>query len=428
MIFKNVRKGRNQSLLARLLVLAVLTSLSLLSFAADNYQVTDLGKLGGVTAEGSAINDSNVIVGFSSGDDFAAHAFAFSDGQMNDLGFLLSDAVPEGNSLGFGLNNNNIAVGYSVETKLNVDGDSVDVRVSTYFDIDNLTINPVPQFDPDRPRESRGIAINDNNIMVGFASIDPPNDVDANGDPQDFVFDRGYFYDINADQMTIVGILEDNDSARVTLRAIHNDGFAVGISGQLQAGQVINSQVFSVNLSDPTTLSKIDIFGGVVQQVSGMNSAKKIVGSARTADNRNVVGYVYDVQTSTSTALGTLNDNFKFSEAFDINDLDQIVGTSQIQSSPSAFHAILYENDTLKDLSKIIGCDTGWILQDARGISNAGIITGTGIFEGERRAYMLTPIAGIAPDCDALNRSGGGSTPLSGLIGLLLLGLYRQKS
>lgn len=428
MFCETVKRNRNQQLSAKMCLLSVvMLSLAMLippSFAANNYQITDLGKLGGNNAESSAINDNNVVVGFSSGNNFVAHAFAYRDSQMTDLGFLTSDFITAGNSFAFGINNNNIAVGYSTETKQNGDGDSGEVNVATYYDVDNLTINPLPQVDEANPRESRAIAINDNNIVVGFASIDPPDDVDADGAPISTVADRGFFYDINTAQMITIGTLDDNASATITLRAIHNDGFAVGISSQV-IGSQNTSQVFSVDFSDPATLTKLEIFGGVGHQVWAVNSAKKVVGSARTADNRNIEAYVYDVTTRAATALGVLNNNFKFSEAFDINDLDQIVGTSQVQNSPSGFHAILYENGEIKDLSELIGCDTGWILQDARGISNSGIITGTGVFEGERRAYLLTPLAGTAPDCD-INQSSG-SMPVSGLLGLLLFGFYRRK-
>jgi len=400
---------------------------------ADNYQVNDLGKLGGNNAESFAINEEGLIVGFSTGADFGSHAFVYQNGVMVDLGFLVSEAFPEGSSAAFGLNNNNIAVGFSTQSidtgDLDEDGDPIliDINVGTYFDIANLTVNTLPLVDPDLPREVRGISVNDNNIIVGFASINPPDDVDANGDPTSALFDRGFFYDINTDQMTILGSLDNTDGDIVILRAINNDDFAVGISTQL-VNEINTTQVFSVDLSAPDDLTRLDIFGGQIQQPWDVNAAKKVVGSARTEDNQNVQAYLYDVQTATATSLGNLNENFRFSEAFGINDSDQIVGTSQIQNSPSTFHAFIYEDGGMKDLSQLIGCDTGWILQEARAINNLGIITGNGIFEGERRAYSLTPLAGIAPDCAELeDSSGSGSIPLSGLFSLLLLSLCRKR-
>ena len=411
----------------------VITSItSQTAFSADNYQVTDLGKFGGINAESFAINEEGLMVGFSTGTDFSSHAFVYQNDTLVDLGFLINDLLPGGVSVALGVNNNNIATGFSTQAldsgEVDADGEVIfnNINVGTYFDIANLTVNALPQVDPDINRETRGISINDNNIIVGFASIDPPDDVDSNGDPISSLFDRGFFYDIASDQMTIVGSLDDNDAATVVLRAINNDNFAVGVSTQL-VNEINSTQVFSVDLSAPNELTRLDIFGGAIQQAWDVNAAKKVVGSARTETNQNVQAYLYDVQTAAATALGYLNDNFGFSQAFGINDSDQIVGTSQIQNSPSTFHAFIYENGSMKDLSNMIGCDTGWILQEARAINNTGVITGNGIFEGERRAFSLTPLAGTAPDCELLNSSGGGSVPVSGLFSLFLLSFFRKR-
>ena len=406
-------------------------TISLAVFSADNYQVTDLGKFGGLTAESFAINEDGLIVGFSSGGNFGSHAFVYQNNLLVDLGFLISETFPEGTSVAFGINNNNIAAGFSTQSldsgEVDADGEPilVDINVGTYYDIANLTANPLPQVDPDSPREVRAISINDNNILVGFATLDPPDDVDANGDSLSTLFDRGFFYDIASDQMTIIGTLDDTHT--VVLRAINNDNFAVGISSQIVDG-IDTRQVFTVDLSDPDNLTRVQIFGGLIQLAWDVNSSKKIVGSAITETGRTLEAFVHDVQAGTTTSLGSLNENFPSSEAFGINDSDQIVGTSQVQSSPIAFHAFIYENGSMKDLSKLIGCDTGWIIQEARAINNTGVITGNGIFQGERRAFALTPLAGTAPDCDDEDSSGGGSMPLAGLFSLLLLSFCRKRN
>jgi len=425
-------------------VLITLT-ISLAVFSADNYQVTDLGKFDGNNAESFAINEQGVIVGLSNvvrssnvillpnGDLNINHAFVYQNDLLIDLGFLTIEGIPEGNSAAYGINNNNIAVGFSTQTlengEVDDDGDPIliDVNVGTYYDIANLTVNPLPQVDPGSPREARAISINDNNIIVGFANLDPPDDADANGDPLSTLFDRGFFYDIASDQMTIIGTLDNDDTATVVLRAINNDGFAVGVSSQVVDGRDTR-QVFTVDLSDPSNLTLVQIFGGLVQLAWDVNSSQKIVGSAITETSGDLEAFVHDVQTGTTTSLGSLNDNLPFSEAFGINDSDQIVGTSQVQSSPRTTHAFIFENGTMKDLSKLIGCDTGWIIQEARAINNSGVITGNGIFQGERRAFALTPLAGTAPDCDDSGSGGGGSIPLGGLYSLLLLSFFGKRN
>lgn len=397
------------------------------AYAADNYQVIDLGKLGGTKSEAFSINDSDAVVGISGGEEFSNHAFVYRDSQMSDLGSLVSDALPEGSSFAFGINNNEIAVGYSTETLVDGTGESVEVNVATYFDTSNQSINSLPQLDTDTPRESRGIAINNNNIMVGFARFDPPDDVDANGDPLAVPFDRGFFHDISSGVTSVVAPLDGEASQNITLRAILDDGFAVGASTQT-VDDISTTQVFVTDYSDPTVVTRLDIFGGIFQHPWAVNADKRIVGAARTSDNRDIEAFLYDMQTNSAIGLGFLNENFRYSEAFDINDSDQIVGLSQFQNSPNVFHAFLYEDGEMKDLSKLIGCDTGWSLHEARAINNNGVITGTGVFEGERRAYMLMPIAGTAPSCeDESESSGSGSLPIIGLLGFIFLGWLRNR-
>ena len=59
-----------------------------LNSQVSQYNVTDLGTLGGDSSDGYAINDSGQVAGFSdtSADEF--HAFLYSDGVMQDLGTL----------------------------------------------------------------------------------------------------------------------------------------------------------------------------------------------------------------------------------------------------------------------------------------------------------------------------------------------------
>ena len=85
------------------------------------------------------------------------------------------------------------------------------------------------------------------------------------------------------------------------------------------------------------------------------------------------------------TDLGTL-DGFLSSEAFAINDLGQIVGAS-------GKRAFIWESGMMTDLNDLLVPNAGWdYLFDARDINNNGQITGTGVIDGDRRAYVLTPI------------------------------------
>jgi probable HAF family extracellular repeat protein len=450
-IFTNKRK------ISRISLLALSIAWASTGQAADLYQVVDLGSLGEVSdenvvqsVEAFAINNLDSVVGNSSGEGFVNHAFIYQNNSLSELGFLdhsiyfdtTNSNVIDGPGISFAFGMNvDYAVGHSVESEVvqitandgNVSDLIVDTEMAVFYDINNLTINKIPQFLPDSPENARAIAINDNNLVVGFGLFDPEDGDDTNGNPLTTKYARGFFYNMDADSLIKVNPIGGEDAQLgIVLRAVNNAGYAVGISEEL-IDTVMTRQLVAIDVNDADTVEKIEVFGGALQLPWAVNNARKIVGGASINDSSSAVleAFIYDAGLGAITALGFLNDNFKYSEAFDINEVDQVVGISQLQKSPAQglpglFHAFLYENDSLKDLNKLISCEdaSAWLLHEARSINDSGVITGTGIFEGEKRAFMLMPLVGNAPNCE--DSSSGGSVPVIGLLLLTVLSMVRR--
>jgi probable HAF family extracellular repeat protein len=95
------------------------------------------------------------------------------------------------------------------------------------------------------------------------------------------------------------------------------------------------------------------------------------------------------------TDLGTLGG--EISTAYGIDNRDQVVGESE--TSPGGKrHAFLYSQGTLFDLNALIPTGSGWELVSARGINDRGQIVGVGLFQGQRRAFVLgTPVLKAEP-------------------------------
>jgi probable HAF family extracellular repeat protein len=83
-----------------------------------------------------------------------------------------------------------------------------------------------------------------------------------------------------------------------------------------------------------------------------------------------------------------------------INDDSQIVGASI--NAQGRNRAALFENGQTLDLNGLIDRDFGLILNEATDINSRGQITGVGYLNGEKRAFLLTPISVPLPNSAAL--------------------------
>jgi probable HAF family extracellular repeat protein len=86
--------------------------------------------------------------------------------------------------------------------------------------------------------------------------------------------------------------------------------------------------------------------------------------------------------------LGSLGGR---SVATDINDQKQVVGWSSTSDAPWQRLAFLWRNGEMLSLRDLIPQDSGWTLTTDNAINNKGQIVGTGIINGKKHAFLLTP-------------------------------------
>ena len=185
------------------------------------------------------------------------------------------------------------------------------------------------------------------------------------------------------------GVLVNLESLRAGTQAfaidINNHGFVVGTSSDtLGVNRPVawaNGRIEDLGTADP------DTDWGVAHAV---NDHGRIVGESAYIDS---TGY-HGVATlwrrdGTVRSLGVLNA--APSIAYDVNDHGQVVGQSDVSSGRG--RAVLWLNGSIFDLNDLIDGQSGWELNEARGINDRGQIVGTGLCPcGGQRGFLLTPM------------------------------------
>jgi probable HAF family extracellular repeat protein len=130
------------------------------------------------------------------------------------------------------------------------------------------------------------------------------------------------------------------------------------------------------------TGTAIPTFGGRISEARDVNSVGRAIGKAQIAsgDFR-----AFSYQAGSLADLGTLPGGTQ-SFAHGINNAGDIVGAAD---SDGMLHAFIYRNGVMTDLNTLIPPASGWVLTEARAISESRIVVGTGVFNGQQRAFQL---------------------------------------
>jgi probable HAF family extracellular repeat protein len=131
---------------------------------------------------------------------------------------------------------------------------------------------------------------------------------------------------------------------------------------------------------------------------AGGNSAANAINAEQ--EERIVGGFVtsagathaFRYANGASLDLGTLGG--RNSEALDVNARGEVVGVSDVAGGGT--RAFLWRDGTMYDLNTALPSGSGWVLQQATGISDAGQIVGIGTLDGAPRGFLLTPPADVA--------------------------------
>lgn len=315
------------------------------------YTVTDLGTLGGATSRAYAVNEQGHVAGsadtsvLDAGGEPIRHAFLWRDGRMMELG-----TPAAGNSEAYGLNDRDDVVGRR-------DWGAFLWRHN------GAAIKLQPGSDPIFLRSFiRANAINNSGQIVGFG--------DVNGSPVGFVLPRGQPHHYRQTDGTVVAINRRGEMAGLEQDDNLNSS---PVTWKLSGGRVYRTRRLAPWMQSSTN------------RANSLNNHGLIVGE--------LDGFAHLWRPLGSTRLGTL-PGFSSSYASSINDAGEVVGVaySGYDDGYPIGHGFLWgPNSEMVDLNSVLPSNSGWILTGAAAINNHGQIVGTGLHNGIRRAFLLTP-------------------------------------
>ena len=316
--------------------------------AAQTYKVKDLGTLsGGDFSVAEAVNATGQVTG-ASGASNLADIFLYRHGTMTDLGTLGGNT-----GIGNGINASGQIAGYSTDSAGNYRAFLASGGKLT--DIGDLGGGSAVAY-----------AVNDSGQVVGSA-------VTSEGSNHPFLYSDGKMIDL--------GTLNSppGNAFWNSATGINNSGVVTGMSWDAQG----NLDAF---IWRKGKMKKLGNLGRPWTEGRAINNKGQVTGIGTTKSD--------DAHLFISTPSGKLKDLGTIGGlgsapwGFGINDAGVIVGRFTYQGS---YHALRYSAGKIEDLNNLIPANSGWALEQATGINNAGQITGTGMHNGLEHAFLLTP-------------------------------------
>ncbi len=358
-------------------VIILFATLVVRNAPAARYNIVDLGTLGGGSySEAFAINEKTEVAAAAHIDNVAGgwdvNAAIFTSlGALKDLGTL-------GGRQGYAraINDVGYAAGYSYTDTAQVLG----------FFYNGSSMVSVGTLGGTR---SEAYGINNVGQVVGVSTL--PSESPNFGYRRAFVWQQGV-------GMTSLDTLGGRYSAALAI----NDAAAITIVGHSETAT--NGPTHAFAWTAAGGMKDLGSLGGADKEsiAYGVNDFAAVVGGTDGAGVSSAErAFIWD-DTNGLRGLGTL-PNSDSTVAYGINNLGVIVGQAITQATVQPYRtmqkrAFVYANGTMEDLQDLIPSTSGWRLQAAYSINEAGEIVGVGLnVDGDTHGFLLVAGDTIAP-------------------------------
>lgn len=367
--------------------------------AAQQYQVSYLGALGGTVSRGNSINNRGWVAGYSNlPGNQSRHAALWQNGSLLDLGTL---GGPNSSVTWPVKNNSGLIAGIAQTAAPDPLGERWSCSaffpgpnkagyICLGFAWDGGALRALPTLGG-----NNGFATGANNRrqVVGWAenTVHDPTCVP----PQVLQF-RPVIWAPGTDQIQELPLIAGDTSGAAT--AINNSGQVVGISGICDQAVGRYTAKHAV-LWDKGAVIDIGNLGAEIWVTPmSINQRGDVVGFAATqpgdVDGDFLRAFLWTRKSGISN-LGTLPGHV-FSQANAVNERGQVVGIS----CPEDFdcRAFLWENGVMRNLNDLIAPGFGGVLISAQDVNDQGEVTGRAFdpTTGQLRAYVAVPIGSVA--------------------------------
>jgi probable HAF family extracellular repeat protein len=332
-----------------LVCLSVCLSISA-ALGSVEYQVGDLGTLGGSASRGYGLNDSGTVAGYA------------YDGTNRPRGTIWRDSGPtQLDNLPNGLREHAQDVNASGEV-IGFAESSQGSNRAVIWDADG-TLRTLTSFGSG---ESYGRDINDAGEAVGYV----------------YTSDTDYeaFLVRADDMMERLEGLESHDQSRAT--GINADG---AVTGYVMDRVGLSNLATAFVWRSKDDISYLTAPTGSQSRAHAINGSGAVVGESLNSNRRWVATY-WDAL-GQGVEIGTLGG--VYSRANAISDLGMAVGFAYDDSNDAkAFRWT--DSGGLEDLNDLIDPASGWELVEAWDVNGHGDIVGWGYYDGEERGFVLS--------------------------------------